>query len=440
VTTSARNNHTIQNLDDGLVHDWYRFVLAYPDHLVQDMIQKFAITRKHTVLDPFVGTGTTLVECKKQGIRSIGIDANPVTAFASEVKTHWDIDVEEFSARCQSLIEKIRHSTGESVYVSAITLASGNQLSFESTEDVLLPEPDTVHSDLLNIIPLDAFSPRPLQKVLIARDMIEAEPDDPITDIFRLALASIAVRNMSNLGFGPEVYVKRNKLIDADLFTPLSKYLANVKRDLLRVQQLTEPGSSQVVYGDARNLASLIDEPVDFVITSPPYPNEKDYTRITRLELALLKFITDKASLRTLKEQMLRSHTRNIYKDDHDADRVQDIPEIVDLAHSIEDRRIEKNATSGFEKLYHRVVLEYFGGMHRVFEQLYHVMPSGSKLAIVVGDQKSYFQIPIYTAHLLSLVAQRLDFREIEIFTWRTRLATAIKEDIDERILILERR
>ncbi|HFC12924.1 MAG TPA: DNA methyltransferase, partial [Anaerolineae bacterium] len=91
--STRRTNATRQGLDDATVHAWYRFVLSYPDHLVKDMLAHFAVQRGQIVLDPFVGTGTTLVECKRAGIRSIGVDANPVTAFASQVKTDWDIDL-----------------------------------------------------------------------------------------------------------------------------------------------------------------------------------------------------------------------------------------------------------------------------------------------------------------------------------------------------------
>jgi len=35
------------------------------------------------VLDPFVGSGTTLLEAVKLGARAIGVDINPVAAFAS---------------------------------------------------------------------------------------------------------------------------------------------------------------------------------------------------------------------------------------------------------------------------------------------------------------------------------------------------------------------
>jgi hypothetical protein len=118
---------------------------------------------------------------------------------------------------------------------------------------------------------------------------------------------------------------------------------------------------------------------------------------------------------------------------------VSDIPEIQAVAREIESKRLERRATSGFERLYHRVVTEYFGGMYRVLEQLQQIIPSGGKLALVVGDQMSYFRVPIYTAKLLSLVARRkLHYREVETIVWRTRRATATRMDVEEHILILE--
>src|SRR5437660_4895122 len=62
--------------EDSSVHDWYRFVLSYPPHLVRDYLTRFGIGPEMVVLDPFCGTGTTLVECKKLGIESVGIEAD----------------------------------------------------------------------------------------------------------------------------------------------------------------------------------------------------------------------------------------------------------------------------------------------------------------------------------------------------------------------------
>jgi DNA modification methylase len=52
---------------------------------VRDYIERFGLTSRQRVLDPFCGTGTTLVERKKLGIPSVGVEANPMAFFLSEV-------------------------------------------------------------------------------------------------------------------------------------------------------------------------------------------------------------------------------------------------------------------------------------------------------------------------------------------------------------------
>src|SRR6266446_10768519 len=79
-------------IEDRAAHDWYRFVLSYPAHLVRNYISRFEVDPDGLVLDPFCGTGTTLVECKKLGIRSVGIESNPMASFASQVKVDWSVD------------------------------------------------------------------------------------------------------------------------------------------------------------------------------------------------------------------------------------------------------------------------------------------------------------------------------------------------------------
>ena len=89
----ARNG-TINALQtaDFPVHGWYRFVLSFPPHLVRRYLSKLKIGPEDLVLDPFCGTGTTLVEAKKNGIPSLGCDAHPFAALVSRVKTNWAID------------------------------------------------------------------------------------------------------------------------------------------------------------------------------------------------------------------------------------------------------------------------------------------------------------------------------------------------------------
>ncbi len=429
-------------LRDTAVHDWYRFVLAFPDHLVASYLEKFEIGRGAKVLDPFVGTGTTLVECKKRGINSIGIDANPVTAFASRVKTRWDIELPWFSERRRSLMKRIRPKL-----LGLSPTGQPTQLTFDDVAALREraagygPLAQTSTEEIIALIPKGAISPLPLAKTLVVRDAIFEQPADEIRDLFLLGLVGAVVGGISNLSFGPEVYVSRQRE-DADVYELFAERLGMMEADLQAVQALRPFAESRVICGDSRKLSTLAADEVDAVITSPPYPNEKDYTRITRLEMALLGFVRDKKDLRELKSQLLRSNTRNVFVKDSDGDQMKDVPAIRALAEEVERRRIEKGADSGFERLYHKVVLEYFGGIFRVLVELEKVMRRGARAAIVVGDQMSYFRVPIKTAELLAQLvnAKDLKFRVLGIEEFRTRRATATRMDIEETVLVLSRK
>src|SRR5437588_491300 len=75
--------------EDLPVHGWYRFVLSYPPHLVRQYLRRFELSSTDLLLDPFCGTGTTMVEAKKHGVPSLGCDAHPFAALVSRVKTEW---------------------------------------------------------------------------------------------------------------------------------------------------------------------------------------------------------------------------------------------------------------------------------------------------------------------------------------------------------------
>src|SRR6266567_4747458 len=75
--TSSPTRPKPQRFLNGEVHDWYRIVLGFTDHLVGDLLSEFGVKPGEIVLDPFCGTGTTLFECMKRQIRSDGIAANP---------------------------------------------------------------------------------------------------------------------------------------------------------------------------------------------------------------------------------------------------------------------------------------------------------------------------------------------------------------------------
>ncbi|MBI4570071.1 MAG: DNA methyltransferase [Planctomycetes bacterium] len=415
-------------IEDRSAHEWYRFVLSFPPHLVRDYVERFGLGAGHRVLDPFCGTGTTLVECKKLGVPSVGIESNPVASFASRVKVRWNVDPRGL----------VRHAR------EAADVAFARLRDDGIDDDARGPLFQTRRMAPLRRLPDEAFdilltnsiSPRPLHKVLVLLDAIKELHDDRFTDHERLALAKALVFGISNLHFGPEVGVKPPKP-DATVVAAWMGEVRAMAEDLGRLREAA--GVESVVHqGDAREIGDLLPpRSVDAVITSPPYPNEKDYTRTTRLESVLLGFITSKKDLRALKKRLVRSNTRSVYTSDRDDLLVADNAEIQRIARDIEARRIEMGKTSGFERLYARVTRLYFGGMARHLADLRRVLRPGARLAYVVGDQASYLRVMIRTGQLLADIAASLGYHVEGIDLFRTRLATATRDQLREEVVVL---
>ena len=93
-----------QFLLNGEIHNWYRFIFAYPDHLVTSMLTHLNAKEGEFLLDPFCGTGTTLIEGMKFGMNCIGIEANPVCVLASRVKTNWGLSSSNLSEASETIL------------------------------------------------------------------------------------------------------------------------------------------------------------------------------------------------------------------------------------------------------------------------------------------------------------------------------------------------
>jgi hypothetical protein len=350
-----------------------------------------------------------------------------VAHFAASVKTDWGVDPFKLAS-----------------HASRIAKATKNRLALEGIEDVGLGGSNGHLQDNLLALPAEparlliknSISPLPLHKTLVLLETVAEMRDPALEGHERLALARALVTSIGNLHFGPEVGVGRIQ-DDAPVVGPWREQVRRIAAD---TQALRDRAGTpaKVFLSDSRDLADLLaPSSVDAVFTSPPYPNEKDYTRTTRLESVLLGFITTKEQLRSYKQCLVRSNTRGVYKQDNDHEWVSEFPEIAALADQIEARRKSLGKTSGFERMYHRVTLLYFGGMARHLGSLRRCLRPGALLGYVVGDQASYLRVMIRTGELLGRIAQSLGFELVGIDLFRTRLSTATRQQLREEVVLL---
>ena len=412
--------------EDRAFHDWYRFVLSYPPHLVGCYMQEFGLDEHGTVLDPFCGTGTTLIEAKLRGVSSVGLEANPFAQFASSIKTDWSIDPDALLSLARRISE------------SAIELLRRQGLDDALECDGKLDEPmlRKLPPQAAKLLITDSISPLPLHKALVLLDCINDHQGESCYQHCLLALANALVFSISNLHFGPEVGVGKIKR-DAPVVQPWLNAMQMMANDLRKVCGKIFP-ESRAYLADARHAGKVLQpRSIDAVITSPPYPNEKDYTRTTRLESVVLGFVKDRSDLRANKQKLIRSNTRGVYSGDDDDKWIPDQAEIDRIANAIEERRKELGKTSGFERLYGRVTKLYFGGMARHLAELRTVLRPGAHLAYVVGDQASYLRVMIRTGQLFAEIGQSLGYDLVRIDLFRTRFATATRQQLREEVVIL---
>jgi DNA modification methylase len=412
------------NSEDKAFHNWYRFVLSYPPHIVRDYIRDFCLNENDVILDPFCGTGTTLVEAKLNHIKSVGIETNPFPHFASSVKVDWNINLNEL----QEVAEAVAQATYQTLSDQGI---DDRRLFSDPNVNLRQLDPQAERVLIKNSI-----SPLPLHKSLVLQEHLNSFRQSPAYKYGLLALGNALVTHIGNLRFGPEVGVGKIKA-DIPVVAAWNHEIQKMLNDLQGIQKQEFP-EANVYLADARDVDKIISpNSINAVITSPPYPNEKDYTRTTRLESVILGFFPDMIHLRNHKKQFLRSNTRGVYKVDSDDKWIKDNHNIQKLAETIENRRIELGKTSGFEKLYARVTKLYFGGMARHLVNLTTVLKPGAHLAYVVGDQASYLRVLIRTGELLAEIAGEIGYEVKRIDLFRTRFATATQEELREEVIVM---
>lgn len=382
-------------------------------------MDRLDVEQDQIVLDPFCGTGTTLVESMKRGIASVGIDASPFSCFVSRVKTN-------------------RALSPDTLLKALVDVGIEYQTSQKAIDNLKTPAYKYLQDS--GMLDRGWISKVPLRQALALKAAIyRAAPNAACRDAFLLALVANLSTKIGNMKYGPEIYCGPRKR-SVDVWQIFQTNVMQIIKDLC-IAERAELAAAKVFRGDARNCSSILQrngiKRVHVAITSPPYPAEHDYTRNTRLELAFLDFVTSNDCVKAIKRTMVRSHTKGVYKTDRDALLMRDNKEINSLADRVERRCRDK--TYGFARLYPTVIRAYFGGMKRHLESVSSVLVHKGLYAIVVGDQASYLGTHVPTARLLGQIAEETGFKIEDQIVWRTRKPSTKKRLMKEHALILRK-
>ncbi len=343
------------------VHRWFRYSAGFSAAWVEQVLRGYGDPSEMRVLDPFAGSGTTLLAAQSCGATSVGWDSHPFVARVASTKLRWHADPVALRAGADDLLRTFQPArSGEPIPAL---------LSKCYTPDVL--------GDLMGL-----------------RDAVLAVgEDDDIASLLWLAFVAIA-RPVSHVGTAQWQYVLPNKRKGRTLAVreAFQAQITTMVSDMESRQLGTaEPPSAAFLDVDARSPAHVDAGWATHIICSPPYANNYDYADATRLEQTVLGEVSCWGDLKHLRNRLMRSCSQHMTK--YDPDEAFCDPLLDPIGEELRSVYAELDrvrADHGGKKAYHSMVLAYFHDLAHVWKNLRVACAPGAIVCFVIGDSAPY--------------------------------------------------
>jgi len=326
------------------VYSWFKYKEGFSRELVVRLFREFGLVKGDTVLDPFVGCGTTLLAGKEFGLHGVGIDMLPISVFVAQTKlVDWqDLD-----------------------------------LLWRSAQRLLATpwrEPKSAFAGDVRIINL-AFTKEGQRELLFFKEAIDTF-DSPVREFLLLGLLSImeSVSTTSKDGQFLRLVQRRVPPVRDALRSMLAKMIGDLSE--LRLFGPRALAKTLVKQGDAREmcLPKRYEGRVSAIITSPPYLNRYDYSRTYALELCLLT-VKSHRDMVNIRHSLLRSHVESR---EHQGKGIA-LPALDEVLREVRAKPLNNERLP-------IMIQGYFEDMNLVVRNMVAYLKPGGRVALVVAN------------------------------------------------------
>lgn len=261
------------------VHRLHPYLGKYIPQLVEIFLRKF-FAPGQTVLDPFAGSGTTLVQANELGLHSIGYDISAFNIILCKAKTA-QYDIAEARKEILDIVEKVTGATQDKVSQPSLWEAAADGESLPPEENEYLKT---------------WFDPQALFELLTFKKLIHSE-GYRYTDLLRIILSrsarSARLTTHFDLDFPkqpqtePYWCYKHSRTCNptATAYQFLRRYSLDTIKRIEAYAQIRSAARVSIFHADSRQE----DIPaIDGVMTSPPYVGLIDYHEQHRYAYELL--------------------------------------------------------------------------------------------------------------------------------------------------------
>lgn len=328
-------------------HNFHAFAAKFPPQLPRLFIEGLTAPGE-VVLDPMMGSGTTLLETYLLDRQAIGCDLDPLAIRQSQAKVTW-IDP-----------ALLTNTAGDVLVCASRWLAA--------VED---PEPllhERYEPKAVKFIQYWFLPETQLQLLALVR-AIEQLPEGPVRNFMEVAFSSIIVTKSGGVSMARDLAHSRPHLVANK--TPrnaIPQFEIRVRKNIRSLAALPQKEHRPIIrVGDARQLP-LDDNSVDLVVTSPPYANAIDYMRAHKF--SLIWFGDQIEDLATLRANYIGAERTDGASDEPLPPRAEGI--------------IARLAALDMAKS--RVLRKYYNDMRRAIRQIFRVLKPNRAVIIVVGS------------------------------------------------------
>ncbi|TWT57697.1 DNA methylase [Thalassoglobus neptunius] len=332
---------------------WYQFYAMFSDEFAIQAIEQASLAANSTILDPWLGVGTTASAAVSMGHRIVGADINPVAMVISRGRF---ATRDALLMKASAISDWILNEPGDSIRNSSDPLSAWFHHAPAKTLRLW-------QKKITNDIPLDELSP---------------EQCFMLTTLFEVAasLSQPASRSKNPTWRkrpNPDERVKSSKKAVCNMV------LQCAEKRVLKLSDATSQSKHHLMVADSRCLPIQPDS-IDFVLTSPPYCTRIDYAITTRVESAVLG--VDDQLLRDVRERSMGTSTIRGQIQCAEATWGEECSSLMD--------KVSSHPSRHSQTYYLKTFLQYFSDLQKSLSDVDRCLKPNGKAAIVVQD--SYYK------------------------------------------------